>query len=295
MKVFNRLLTTLSLLLVWTISWAQPASAAFAPTAEENALLWKISGEELQQPSYLFGTIHMIPAEHYVLTDATQEALGSSDNVAFEIDTEEMMNPASLMGMLSSMYMTNDTTLSDLLSKEDYAMVDAHFAEAGLPLSMLQRIKPMFLTVLAGEDMKDFDLSAGLGGNEGIKSYELELTELAKEQEKPIVGLETAEFQMSLFDSIPYGVQADMLVEMVKSGNDEDGDDTLDRMIELYVNQDIVGMQEMMKEESSGIGDFEDLLLIKRNRNWIPVMEGLMTDGTTFLRWEQVTWLETKA
>ncbi len=284
MTIFNRLLTTLSLLLLWTVSWTQPASAAFAPTEAENALLWKISSDEMTEPSYLFGTIHMIPAESYVLTEATQSALESSSKVAFEIDTEEMTNPAALMGLLSKMYMANDTSLEDLLNEEDYALVDEHFQEIGLPLSFMGKIKPMFLTILAGEDMQDFDLSGGFGGADGIKSYELELTEMAKEQEKPIVGLETAEFQMSLFDSIPYKAQAEMLVEMIKADPEEAEEEgnTLDRMIELYVNEDIVGMQTMMGEESSGIEGFEDLLLVKRNRNWIPVMEGLMAEDVVF-------------
>lgn len=283
MKTISRLFIALAFMVQWVFVGAQPASADFAPTTEENSLLWEITGKELVTPSYLFGTIHMIPKEHYVLTDVTAKALDAATEVAFEIDTEEMMNPAAMMGLLTQMYMANDTVLSDLMSEEDYTLVSAHFEEVGLPLMFLKRIKPMFLSVLASEDMQDFDMSnGGMEMSGDIKSYEMELTAMAKEQEKPIAGLETAEFQMSLFDSIPYKAQADMLLEAIKSEESTEEDGTFDRMIELYVNQDIVGMQSMMSDDPAGIGGYEEVLLLKRNRNWIPVMAEMMADASVF-------------
>ncbi|PSR13855.1 MAG: TraB/GumN family protein [Bacteroidetes bacterium] len=290
MKWIARLLP-LNLLVFFTVTLAaQPAAvASFAPTTAENFLLWKISGQGLQSPSYLFGTIHMIPEEHYLLNEPTQKAFDKSTRIAFEIDTEDMMNPAAMMGLMSKMYMNNDTSLADLLPAEDYQLVADHFDEIGLPMVFMGRIKPMFLTVLAGEGMPNAKPGAGGMGammGEGIKSYELELTERAKTQEKPIVGLETAEFQMSLFDSIPYTAQAQMLLEAIKSeqGDSDDATDTtMDKMIELYTTQDIVGMQGLMDDDSaSGMGGYEDLLLLQRNRNWIPVMQGLMAKETVF-------------
>jgi uncharacterized protein len=290
MKWITRLLP-FQILVFFTVTLAaQPAAVtSYAPTTAENFLLWKISGQGLQAPSYLFGTIHMIPAENYLLSEPTQKAFDKSNRIAFEIDTEDMMNPAAMMGLMSKMYMNNDTSLADLLPAEDYQLVADHFDEIGLPMVFMGRIKPMFLTVLAGEGMQNAKPGAGGMGammGEGIKSYELELTERAKTQEKPIVGLETAEFQMSLFDSIPYTAQAQMLLEAIKSEQDDSDDatdTTMDKMIELYTTQDIVGMQGLMDDDSAGgMGGYEDLLLLQRNRNWIPVMQGLMAKETVF-------------
>lgn len=290
MKLIFRLLVLEVLVFLSVVLSAQPSTEKYAPTTDENKLLWEITGNGLATPSYLFGTIHMIPSNDFFLTDGTKSAFGKSTRVAFEIDTEEMTNPAALMGLMGKMYMANDTTLSDLLSDEDYELVSKHFEEIGLPMMFMGKIKPMFLTVLAGQDMKDMKPGeGGLGGmlgGDGMKSYELELTDMAKTAEKPIVGLETAEFQMSLFDSIPYKAQANMLVETIRSEQDateeEKENGALDRMIELYTTQDIVGMQTMMSDDPAGIGGYEELLLLKRNRNWIPVMEQLMAEETVF-------------
>ena len=90
---------------------------------------------------------------------------------------------------------------------------------------------------------------------------------------------------MSLFDKIPYQAQAQMLVETIKSegdGTEDEEDGALDRMIELYTTQDIVGVQTMMSDDPAGIGGYEEVLLLQRNRNWIPVMQGLMAEETVF-------------
>ena len=289
MKLLFRLALLEVLMFLGVVLSAQPATDQYAPTSEENKLLWEISGNGLAMPSYLYGTIHMIPSDDYFLTDGTKSAFEKSTRVAFEIDTEEMMNPAAMMGLLGQMYMANDTTLADLLSDEDYQLVSDHFEEIGLPMMFMGKIKPMFLTILAGEDIQNMKPGeGGLGGmlgGDGMKSYELELTEMAKQAEKPIVGLETAEFQMSLFDKIPYQAQAQMLVETIKSegdGTEDEEDGALDRMIELYTTQDIVGMQTMMSDDPAGIGGYEEVLLLQRNRNWIPVMQGLMAEETVF-------------
>ncbi len=256
-------------------------AAAQAPTTDENALLWEIAGKDLPTSSYLFGTIHIIPAENFLLTDATQRAFDSSPRVAFEIDTEAMMSPMGMMGMLSKMYMNNDTTLKDLLTAEDYQLVNEHFAEMGMPMFIMGRIKPMFLSIMAGQDMEAGAKGMGMM-SEGSKSYELELTERAKTQKKPIVGLETAAFQMSLFDSIPYAAQATMLMDAIKGEGDNSADATMEKMITLYTSQDIVGMQDLMHTDQAGLGDYEELLLLKRNRNWIPVMEKMMAQERVF-------------
>lgn len=72
-----------------------------------------------------------------------------------------------------------------------------------------------------------------------------------------------------------------MLVDAINS-EDTSGNDEFARMVEMYKNQDIQGMQSMMSDSEDGLGKYEDLLLVGRNRNWIPVMEGMMRENITF-------------
>jgi hypothetical protein len=51
--------------------------------------------------------------------------------------------------------------------------------------------------------------------------------------------------------------------------------------VQLYKDQDIEGMQRQASEDPE-IAGFEQILLINRNRNWIPVMERMMAEKPTF-------------
>jgi len=148
----------------------------------------------------------------------------------------------------------------------------------GIPMFFMEKLKPMFLTVFASGDV---EFGKGFGADSSIKSYEMELNTLAEESGKEVSGLETIEFQLSVFDSIPYEAQADMLIETIKAGDTED--DTFQQMISMYRNQDISRMVTFMSEaEEGGIDGYEDVLLYTRNKNWIPVMAEKMKEAQTF-------------
>ena len=195
----------------------------------ENALLWEISGKDLKQPSYLYGTIHMIGKEDFFLTDATKEAFAKTNKVTFEINMEDMTDMSKIMPLMMKAFMANDTTLQDLLTDDEYQQVADYFEKMGLPMMFLNRIKPMFLSALtSGGDVNIMDG----GSSSDIMSYEIELMDMAKKEDKTIDGLETAEYQMSMFDSIPYKVQAKMLVESINT--EGGGEDQLAELVKLY-------------------------------------------------------------
>lgn len=238
----------------------------------ENSLLWEISHPNLSSSSYLFGTIHLIGAEDFFLTQATKEAFDASDKIVFEINLEDMMNMSGQISMLTKAFMSDGMTLKKLLSPEDYKLVGEHFNNQGIPLLLFERIKPLFLSAM---------VQGGGGLNpEEMKSYEMEFYDMAKAARKPMAGLETAEYQMSMFDSIPYKVQATMLVEAIKaSGSDSD---ELQKMTDMYKSQNIDGMHSAFLDEDSELFGYEELLLNQRNRNWIPVMADMMRRQTVF-------------
>lgn len=254
-----------------------PASPALIPDFPlvENSLLWEISGKELENPSYLYGTIHMIAADDFFLTPATKVAFAESERVAFEINMEEMNSLTVMFSLIGQVMMDGGMTLKKLLSEEDYGIVKKHFDDIGMPLFMLERVKPMFLSAFATGDMSGESMQSG-----AIKSYEMEFMEMAQQEELEMAGLETIQYQMSIFDSIPYPVQAEMLVESIRVTDTED--DQFSEMVKLYKNQDLAGMHKMFEAEEGGLGDYEDVMLNNRNRNWIPVMEEMMADKKTF-------------
>ena len=266
---------------IFSCKATKDASSATAPKVKdyslENALLWKIEGKGLAEPSYLYGTIHMIEEESFFWPEGTLAAFEDAESITFEIDMDDMSDMGAMMGIMSKAFMADGKTLKDLYSEEDYNFVKDHLEQMGIPMMLMERLKPMFLTVFASGDI---EFGKGLGGDSGIKSYEMEFFSLAQGAKKEVNGLETIEFQMSVFDSIPYEAQAEMLIETIKGGDTED--DAFKEMIDMYKNQNITKMVTFMSEEEQGIEGYEDVLLYKRNKNWIPVMAKQMAANQVF-------------
>lgn len=236
------------------------------------ALLWKIEGRGLGQPSYLFGTIHLIPEEAYFYPEGFEAAFAQARRVVFEIDLNEMGELGAMMGMLTSLMMKGGETIDDLMTPAEYREVSAYFEDMGMPMFLLNRVKPMFLSMLA-----EVDMDPGALDSERMKSYEMELNDRALADGKKTGGLETMAFQLSLFDSIPYTDQARMLLDAVRGTQAES--DAFQETLKLYSEQRVEDMATMIGEADQAShkeGNMEQVLLINRNRNWIPVMHRMM-------------------
>lgn len=244
-------------------------------TPLEKSLLWEISGPGIKQPSYLYGTIHMIPSDDYFLPKGTLSAIEASQNMVFEIDMKDMSDVSALFGMMGKIFMKDGVTLKTLLTTEEYQLVENHFKDMGLPIFFLERIKPMFLSAFATSDMNPNSLKDG-----SIKSYEMAFYEISQDRNMTTGGLETIDFQVSVFDSIPYKEQAKMLVESLKTLDEDNGE--LDKLVSLYKAQDIDAMVNTMSSENSELAPYEDILLNGRNKTWIPQIIQQAKLQTTF-------------
>ena len=275
---FKNILLLSSLLFVLPLTSCKTSKSVVADQPLEKALLWEITGQGITKPSYLFGTIHLIDGKDFYLPKGTLSALDKVNKIVFEIDMKEMNDMSTIMGLMDKLFMKDNKTLKDLLSDEDYLYVSDYFQKKGLPMMMVEKMKPMFLTALTYGDLE----SGGLEGGK-MKSYEIELLEMAQNSNKETGGLESIEFQLNLFDEIPYDAQANMLMESIKSSEDSESDNELNVMTQLYLDQDINGMISMIGEEGDHVDGFEEKLLTKRNESWIPmIIEGAKKTPTFY-------------
>ncbi len=243
-------------------------------TPLDKSLLWEISGKGLTQSSYLFGTIHIISKSDFFWPATLQQKIDVAGQATFEIDMDDMTSMGSLMSIMGKAFMKDNLSLRDLLTKDEYALVEKKFNERGLPLAMLDKMKPMLLSTFISMDLD------GDGGMGSSKSYEMEIYGKVKEENKESNGLETIEDQLAIFDSIPYKAQAKMLIDGIKSSGHDN--DEYAQTVKLYKDQDIETMADISKSDDSEMKGHEDLFLYRRNRNWIPIMSKMMMDKSTF-------------
>src|SRR5687768_6526647 len=110
--------------LLWSLASILTLTGFTQNAKNENSLLWRVSGNGLTNPSYLFGTIHMICADDIQLGDSLQSAIRRADKVYLELDMDNLFE---MMSVMTKMKMNGDTTLADLLTPTEYQTVKAHF------------------------------------------------------------------------------------------------------------------------------------------------------------------------
>jgi uncharacterized protein len=229
-----------------------------------HTLLWKISGKNLSKPSYLFGTMHILCADDALLSEGLKKVVTNSDEIYFEIDLSDMKG---MMNSLKYLRMNNETTLSDLLDSEEYAKVRSYFVKhvPAVPFGMLERFKPMLVSSMLEEQSMDCKTPDGM---------EMEIMKAANSIHKKINGLESVEFQAQLFDSIPYKKQAADLLSYIDSA--DENSKSVDSLVKVYKEQDLDKIDELTRKDDITINDYVDLLLNRRNQNWVKKMNLLM-------------------
>lgn len=235
--------------------------------AQENAMLWRISGHGAAKPSYLYGTIHLICPDDLRLSDSLPSALAQSAKLYLEID----MDQPGLMLKTMRLSMQSSTTLKELYTPEQYTRLDRFLKDSlGMGASLFIRAKP--ITLLSA-------LYARIPACRKIVSVEERILEMAKKQRMEVAGLETLEEQFAVFDQIPDSAQARMILDMIDHFPEQQTEFT--QMVEAYRKQDLSALSTMMNASPDKLG-FEEVLLVNRNRKWIPVMQKAMAQEGVF-------------
>ncbi len=249
-------------------AWGKTVCAQ-SSSNENNTLLWKVSGNGLSSPSYLFGTFHLMCKDDIQFSSALQQAFTNSKFIYMEMDFND---PENTLGMMSYVNMKDGKTLSALYTKEEYERVARFFKDSlHASLDYFNRMKPNFIEAM---------LYPKLMPCKRISGVEEELRKMAADHQIPIKGLENMAFQSSVFDRIPYEDQAKELLNSI------DSIDTYRQnflhLLEIYKNQRVEEMEKAMVEEPS-FNATKELLLDGRNRNWVAQLNGIMKKDGVFV------------
>ena len=241
----------------------------FHAGAQENSLLWRVSGKGLSKPSYLFGTIHMICPADYLWTDAMKLSLEKADKLCLEMDMDDM---SVIMAATTGMMETSGKKLSSYFTQEQYQLVKRYARDsAGLDLSLMEMMKPVALQVL---------MATRGGVCEDAISYEENLMKKVKDDNKEVIGLESAEDQLKALESIPVDSVIKDIVETAEGkGMADDGE--FAKMVAAYRQQDLRKLYDMIMA-SGEFGISTDALIDDRNKKWAAAMPGMMSKNSVF-------------
>ncbi len=242
---------------------AQSPAAAPAPAAAAAALpdadpaIWVVKDPDTT--IYLFGTFHALDGKSDWFNEEVKTAFDQSSEVVLELPPME--DKAALAPVIMKYAVdASGKPLSEKLSpaaKEKFAKV---LREMGAPPAAFDKFRPFFaaLTVIMAGAQK-----IGMTGEQGAEAI---LTKAAKDGKKPISGLETVDYQMSLFANLSEADQIKMLEETL-SEIDKLGE-MFAKMNKHWTSGDAEGMAKLMNEMNVQSPAMYKSLLVDRNVNW---------------------------
>ncbi len=237
-----------------------------------RSLLWKVHGKGTQQPSWIFGTMHLLTNTYIDTLPAVKEAFYSSKTVAVELLIDETVQTKIMEASL-----LKEGTLKQILPDSSYALLDQWFKnEAGIDLTAFDAYNPVaVMTFVMGiAQMKYFPNPPGTMQLDGYFAEE------ARKGKKELIGLDTIEIQIdALFNSFTTDRQIELLNEFLYSNKSVQEQITL--LYDAYLAQDLVKMEELMygsyTQEEIGV------LLDNRNKYWVEQLSTKMNEQSVFL------------
>lgn len=245
--------------------------AAAAATTPKGPALWKVA--DADTTIYLFGTVHVLPKDIQWYDATIAKAFEGSDILVTEIPMDPESEKAMQQLAVTKGMLPAGTTLRSLLNDEQKTQYAAALAKIGAPAEAFDPLKPW----LVGLTLSLVPLmQSGYDANSGV-----EKVLLAKAEGKPKGALETAEFQLGIFDGMPQDAQVTFMMEAATKMDETKP--MLDRMVKEWAAGDPDALAAVMNE---GMDDpkVAEALLYNRNANWADwIKTRLDQPGTVFI------------
>lgn len=249
---------------------ASSLALGLSVSSANAALLYKISGKDMAEPSYLYGTIHLICQADFNVSEATKAAFAEADKLIMELDMDD---PAMMQSMQAKVLHPEGLKISSSLTETQATKLDEFLqTNMGVGLPAFDGMRPFIVSGILMSAQLDCGQPA---------SFEGYFTQQAMMQQKPVEGLETVDFQFGVFEQIPHAEQVQWLIDAIE---DEAGAKAeLQRMIDLYQAEDIEGMYGMFTEMEE-YAEYKEVLLDHRNFAWQETLDKeLAAEGSEFI------------
>lgn len=252
-------------------------------------LLWKISGADLAKPSYVVGTYHLAPVSFADSIPGLAAALDEVEQVYGELDMSELADPAKLMLLQQAMLLPEGQTLTELFTEEELTALNALMTELlGVDLSnpaiamQLGRLTPAALQ----QQLTLIMFMQKHPGFDPANPFDGWFQKKALEENKPVGGLETVEFQTEvLFGGTTLERQVEQLMCLVNDREQNEKD--MDLVLEGFFSQDMQKIEQAMDAKRGNSCDStpeeDEVMIYGRNADWAKRLPAIMREKSTFL------------
>lgn len=240
-----------------------------ATTANSGTLLWQVTSHNQDAPSYLYGTIHLMPEKDFFLGEDAIKCLEASKSLTLEVDLDIPIKEQ--IKMAQRMMLPQNKSLKDYMSGEDYKLLHSYLMDSiGIKEGKIERyakLKPFNLLGIVCLEYYD-----------NIKMYEKEFTTIAKKNDISINELEDIETQLSIIEDSGLDMET-------PSGKDIYVINEYEKLKNIYMKKDLDALTQFLSNEFEKEPNvkLEEQLISDRNKNWIPKLDSIMLSEATFI------------
>jgi len=231
-----------------------------------KSCLWKV--ETPNNIVYLMGSIHVLKKENYPLKSSIERAFADAQTLVFEINLDSAETGRAQMMILNRALYHDRSTLKESIREEIYQLAAKKASELGLRMEQFNGFKPWFfaMSLMA---MKIQTL--GFDPNYGIDKY---FFSRAKQTQKEIVGLESIEYQIGLFDEMEKKDQEQLILQTLEE-LDLFGSE-IHELVHAWESGDLKTLEEMVLKSFKEYPDVYRRFICQRNINWLIQIDELL-------------------
>jgi uncharacterized protein YbaP (TraB family) len=250
-------------------------SNAASAQKKYQSLLWEISDNGLEKPSYLYGTMHVSNKVAFYLGDPFYEALESVDQVALEMNPEEWFDSVLGGDVMNNLFRTMGA--GGYYGRRNGNQFEKRMVPENNDMILIQslfRSDPEMINSLL------FRFQDPSGNFEENTWLDMFIYQCAGKLNKETLGLETFDHSMSLME------------KAMKESRDEVNKNTprdFDYSDQIKMQQEIedayrkgdLDLLDSLSEMTTA-ASFKQYILIERNHNFVAGMDTLMHQGALF-------------
>lgn len=251
-------------------------AASFAPMAHAQSsapagshFVWKVT-KDVKTVAYLVGSVHVLTKDVYPLPPVFERAFSETRTLVEEVDLGASSDPGAVLPLASKAMLTDGRTLTTILDKDTAALVQAKASAAGLPMLVVDRMKPWLAAMTLAVPALQ---RAGYDPTYGLDRH---FYDRAKAAARPVRGLETVASQLAALDSLPMPVQIDMLKAVL--GDIDTQVAAVADIIRAWRTGDVRALERLLLDEFRESPDVYQRILVDRNRAWVPQVAACATE-----------------
>lgn len=257
---------SVTILIAWIVGFSIGFSKAYNKTDDQSlvkSVVWEVTGPNIEKPSYLVGTMHLMCEKDFAISPKIKSIYKKSEQAYFELDFDDPdLNSQMMAAMVAK------EPLKERFSEEQYAQF-AGFLEghSQYKIEMFEQLE--YIAIISALTVESLACS-------NIKTLDNELTNLAQKLDMPIYGLETVADQMQAVAVM--NPKKGQLMSEEELAMFTELDQVLNKMVELYQQEDIVGMFDFMANYPGSVDNWDEvkrILFDDRNKNWAAKIPGI--------------------